>query len=182
MKKIFILLLFTLTIQLVCYSQTQLKGNCIYWLAGMPNISAETRIAKHLTLSGEVLYSPWESVRGNKLQFLQFNPDVRWYPRGAFKGFFAGAYASIQDFKLTKWNYWNKGLYQDGWGYGFGGLFGYQVAISDRFSLDVYAGGGWHHGRYQGFYTRTGEMYKNWNGSGEWMPYRLGISVCYRIF
>lgn len=162
-------------------AQTHIKGNALYWLLAMPNVSAETKVAEHFTLSGEVFYSPWKSVNGNSLQFLQFNPDIRWYPKGAFRGFYTGIYASVQDFKITKWNYWNKNRYQDGWGYGFGAIFGYQALLSDRWALDCYAGGGWHHGSYKGYYKNTDEMYVDRNGSGEWLPYRLGIAVCYRF-
>jgi hypothetical protein len=163
------------------YSQTLVKGNCVYWLLGMPNVSVETVISDHLTASGELFYSPWKSVNGNPLQFLQFNPDVRWYPKRSFDGFYTGVYASVQDFKISKWNYWNLKEYQDGWGYGFGAMIGFQAILTDRWSLDVNAGGGWHHGRYRGYYKSTGKMYTDWNGSGEWLPYRLAISVCYRL-
>jgi len=173
--------LFLLIINFTGYAQTHIKGNCVYWMLGMPNVSVETKVAEHLTLSGEIFYSPWESVNDNPLKFLQFNPDIRWYPKGAFHGFYAGAYASVQDFKLSKWNYWNTNSYQKGWGYGFGALWGYQVLLSDRWALDVYAGAGWHHGRYRGYYKNTGKMSVDWNGSGEWLPYRLGIVVCYRL-
>ena len=166
----------------VGFAQTRIKGNAVYWLLGMPNVSAEVAVADHLTLSGELFYSPWKSVNGNPLLFLQFNPDVRWYPKGLFAGFYTGVYASVQDFKLSKWNYWNRNEYQDGWGYGFGATFGYQAILTDRWSLDTNAGGGWHYGRYRGFYKSTGEMYIDWNGSGEWLPYRLAVSVCYRLW
>jgi hypothetical protein len=162
-------------------AQTHVKGNCAFWLLAMPNISVETRLNDHFTLSGEVLYSPWKSVNGNALQFLQFNPDVRWYPKGSFNGFYFGFYGALQDFKITKWNYLNTGRYQDGWGYGFGGMVGYQALQSGQWALDVYAGAGWHLGKYRGYYTKTNDMYVDWNESGEWLPYRLGIAVSYRI-
>ena len=163
-------------------AQTYLKANAAYWAIGISNLSAETRLSDQWTLSGELVYSPWENLfNNNKFKFLQFNPDVRWYPKGIFNGFYTGIYASLQDFKMTKWNYINRGLYQDGWGYGFGTMLGFQTSVSNRWTLDVHLGGGWHHGRYRGYKTGTGEMYKNWNGSGEWLPYRLGITFGYLL-
>jgi hypothetical protein len=181
MKALVFALLLFVSITCAGHAQTHVKGNCAYWLLMMPNISAETKISKHFTLSGEIFYSPWESINNNPLKFLQFNPDARWYPKGAFQGFYFGAYGTVQDFKLSKWNYWNTNHYQKGWGYGFGGMLGYQAVLTGRWALDVHAGGGWHYGSYRGFYKNTGEMYVDWNASGEWLPYRLCIAVCYRL-
>jgi hypothetical protein len=60
-------------------------------------------------------------------------------------------------------------------------MLGYQVLLNKKWALDVNAGGGWHFGRYQGFYKKTGKKYVDWNNSGEWLPYRLGIIVSYRL-
>jgi hypothetical protein len=60
-------------------------------------------------------------------------------------------------------------------------MLGFQALLTDRWALDVNAGGGWHYGSYQGFYKNTGKMYVDWNTSGEWLPYRLCIAVCYRL-
>ena len=181
MKKMMITVVLLLFVALSVYPQTNIKGNGIYWLIGMPNVSVETKLSEHFSLSGEVVYSPWESIKGNSLKFLQFNPDIRWYPKGVFNGFYVGAYGTIQDYKMTKWNYWNRNRYQDGWGYGFGGMLGFQAILTNRWALDVYAGGGWHLGKYRGYYRNSGEMYADWNDSGEWIPYRLGIAICYRL-
>jgi hypothetical protein len=179
-KTIILTLLFSF-IGITSYAQTHIKANCLYWLLAMPNISVETKLADHFTLSSEIFYSPWESIAGNSLKFLQFNPDVRWYPKGSFNGFYAGIYASIQDFKISKWNYWNHNQYQDGWGYSFGGMFGFQALLTNKWALDVNVGGGWHHGEYVGYYKDTGKKAVDKNASGEWIPYRLGIVVCYRL-
>jgi hypothetical protein len=49
--------------------------------------------------------------------------------------------------------------------------------------LDYFLGGN-QQGFYHGYYLSTGERYetaKNWNKSGEWLPYRGGVMVSYRI-
>ena len=179
MKKIILGLFVCLFFGGFVQAQTYLKGNAAYMAFGIPNLSVETRISSHWTFSSELVYSPWESIQGNKFKFLQFNPDFRWYPSEAFKGFYTGGYLTLQDFKITKWNYLNRNRYQDGWGYGLGALLGFQTDISDRWNLDVYLGGGWHHGEYQGYHK--GVMTVDWNGSGEFLPYRLGIAFAYRL-
>lgn len=162
-------------------AQTQIKANAAYWLFGVVNIGAETSIGDNFTLNGDVVYSPWKSVNGNKFQICQIVPEVRFYPKGSFEKFYVGAYAGWHFFKMTKWNYINKGYYQDGNGYSVGAVIGFQTAISDRWRVDTYVGGGYQNSGYRGYVTKTGEMYVGWNRSGEWIPYKIGIAFAYRI-
>jgi hypothetical protein len=50
--------------------------------------------------------------------------------------------------------------------------------------IDCFLGGGWHQGFYKGYDLTTGERYdkaKNYNKSGESLPYRGGVMVSYKI-
>jgi hypothetical protein len=50
--------------------------------------------------------------------------------------------------------------------------------------LEFFLGGGSHQGFYKGYYLSTGERYdsaEGYNKSGEWIPYRGGVMVSYRI-
>jgi hypothetical protein len=51
--------------------------------------------------------------------------------------------------------------------------------------LDIFAGGGWHQGFYHGYYNdgTPGRYEKapNWNKSGEWLPYRGGVMISYKL-
>lgn len=161
--------------------QTQLKANAAYWVLGVTNLSVETAIGSNLTFNGDVVYSPWKSISGNHLQICQLIPEVRYYPKGAFEKFYVGGYASFHFFNMTKWNYINKDKYQKGRGYALGVVIGFQTPISDRWRLDLYAGGGWQHSQYRGYDGKTGEQYVGWNGSGEWLPYKLGVAFAYRL-
>jgi hypothetical protein len=49
--------------------------------------------------------------------------------------------------------------------------------------VDCFLGGGWHQGYYKGYYI-VGERYetvRNYNKSGEWLPYRGGVMVSYKL-
>lgn len=182
MKKRFLFLLVCLLYVSVSFGQTKLKWNAAYWMLGVSNMSVETPIfAKKWTFNSDVVYSPWKSVDGNAFNFLQIIPEIRYYPRGAFDGFYVGGYFAWHFFRLTKWNYINMGMYQKGNGLSVGAVLGYQVDISERWSLDVYAGGGFQDSGYRGYYTKTDEMCVGWNRSAEWMPYKLGISFAYKL-
>ena len=50
--------------------------------------------------------------------------------------------------------------------------------------LDVFLGGGNHQAFYKDYSLTTGERVdkaKDYNKSGEWLPYRGGVMVSYRI-
>lgn len=162
-------------------AQTRLKANMLYWGVGITNASVETKLAKHWTFNGELVYSPWKSVDGNHFEFLQIIPEARYYVKSAFDGFYIGGYGSFQVFNMTKWNYWNLNKYQKGRGFSLGLNIGYAYSINARWGIDLYIGGGWQNSQYKGYDTQTHEMYRGWNGSGEWMPYRLGVTLTYQL-
>lgn len=93
----------------------------------------------------------------------------------------SGGYAAFHCFDITKWNYINKNRCQKGYDYGLGVVIGLQTPLSDRWRLDVYAGGGWQLSRYRGYDSISGEQYIGLNGSGEWIPYRFGVTFAYRL-
>ncbi len=149
----------------------------LYWAVGITNASVETKVFNKWTFNSDIVYSPWKSIQGNHFEFVQIIPEARFYPKGAFNGVYFGAYASFIAFDMTKWNYWNKGLHQIGRGFALGGSLGYEHKINSRLLMDVYLGAGWHNSQYRGYRTRTGEQ----NGSAEWLPYKVGITIGYRL-
>lgn len=186
MKNI-ITLVFLLT-SLTVGAQTYIKTNALYWLGGLPNVQVETQLAKHFTFQGEVNSSLWESIKGRPFMGAQFITGLRYYPKSAFSGFYVGGDFSFDVYKVSKWDHWNlpdKSIeIQHGIGYYFGVTFGYQMPISERWNMDFYAGGGWHLGKYWGekkYIDGTTGVYAPWNGSGEWLPYKLGVAFAYRL-
>lgn len=181
MKKLLLTLLLSIILSGTSYSQTYIKTNSLYWAILMPNVSAETKLSDNLTFNFDFVSSFWESFAGYKLKFIQTIPEVRYFYKGAFKGFYTGFYTSYHKFNMVKWNYKNKNKYQKGWGYSLGITVGYQHHLSKRWMMDMFLGGGWQHSSYRGYYKDTNEMYEPLNGSGEWIPYKAGISFAYKF-
>lgn len=180
-RKLLLLALLALSLSAV-QAQTQLKWNALYWAMGVVNMSAETKLADKWTFNGDAVYSPWKSIEGNPMRFGQLIVEGRYYPKGAFNGLYLGGYGSYHRlFKFTKWNYINHDKYQKGNGMSFGATLGYQVKINDRWAVDLFASYGWQHSRYKGYIKSTGEMYVGKNASAEWLPYKLGASLAYRL-
>jgi hypothetical protein len=179
-KPIFLLL------SIYAQSQTYIKGNAVSALVLVPNIGIETSIGKKLTFQADIMASFWDSFDGhNPMKFYSLVNEVRYHFQEKYNGFYFGINAGADRYKLQKWNYWGTNKYEDGFGYKFGGTIGYEKKLNDRFMLDFFAGGGWHQGFYKGYYNDGTpgryESVKNWNKSGDWLPYRGGIMISYRL-
>lgn len=181
MRKLSVLFIFISLSTICCLSQTYLKGNAAYWAVGITNVSVETRLAKQWTFNTDAVVSPWKSISNNPFMFGMIMPEARFYPKGAFNGFYVGGFGVFQVFKMSKWNYINSGKYQKGRGFGLGVSLGYEFNINEKWKVDTFAGFGWQNSQYDGYYTNTGERYQEWNGSGEWLPYKIGISFAYKL-
>lgn len=182
LRRIIILSLFALigSTSIAGAQNTTLKWNTIYWVMGVPNMSVETRLSDKFTFNGDVVISPWLSIKGRPLQGLQLIAEARFYPKQAFKGFYVGAYAGYDSYEVSKWDH-PKTDVQHGIGVGIGATLGWQIDIARRWGMDFYLGYGWHHGWYYGIYEPTGDLYVAWNKSAEWIPYKVGVTFAYRL-
>ncbi|OCB74841.1 DUF3575 domain-containing protein [Flavobacterium crassostreae] len=180
-KKFFwILLLFVTTSQ----SQTYLKVNAFTTLLTVPNIAMETSIGNKTTFNLDIMASFWKSVNNKPREFYSLTPEFRYHFKAKDNGFYLGAHFGGSIYNFQKWNYLNTDYYEKGVGYFAGATIGYKAKINERFLLDCFLGGGWHHGFYKGYRISDGSRYehvKNYNKSGEWLPYRGGVMVSYRL-
>ena len=184
MKKLFI---FTFLFISICsQSQTYIKGNAITALALIPNIGIETSIGKKSTFQFDILASFWSSIDGKPYEFYVFTSEYRYHFKEKYTGFYVGANAGFDSYNVTKWNYIDIGVHQIGVGYTLGATIGYEKKLNDRFMLDFFLGGGTHQGFYHSYYIETGKRFEQdkavgRNKSGEWLPYRGGIMISYRL-
>lgn len=184
MKKLFAFIVLFLSIQL--QSQTFIKFNGATALVGIPNVGIETSIGEKTTFSFDVMASFWKSFNGNSpMEFYTFTPEIRYHFKEKYNGFYVGAHAGPDFYQLQKWNYWDTNKYEHGFGYRLGVTVGYNIKLNDKFLLDIFAGGGWHQGFYHGYYNDGTpgryEKAQNWNKSGEWLPYRGGVMISYKL-
>jgi hypothetical protein len=185
MKKkftIIVLILFINTIQ----SQTYIKFNAFTAAALVPNIGAETSITEKTTFNFDIMASFWESFDGKKpMKFYTFTPELRYHFKEKYNGLYAGGHVGFDTYELQKWGYWNSNRYETGIGYYIGATVGYNKKLSDKFILDFFVRAGWHQGFYKGHYNDgtpgSYENVKNWNKSGEWIPYGGGIMISYKL-
>lgn len=168
----------------VSYSQTSLKLNAVTTLAGIPNIGLETNLSKKFTFQVDATASLWKSINRAPFKLFILIPEVRYYPKEATKGFFVGAHIGGASYEFQKWNYINTDYYQKGYSVLYGITLGYQFEVSSKLNLEVFAGGGFNQGYYKGYLLSTGERYdpaKDYNKSGELIPYRGGFMLVYKF-
>lgn len=185
----------------VSEKKVYLKGNALLIPIGVVNVGIEHQLSKKFTLQGDVLISPWKSFAGHEAQIYMGTIEGRYYFKEAFKGWHVGANISAGVYAIQKPNYWNDNvfvdaqvgiptqyinsqLYQKGYSFLFGVEGGYQFRLAENWNMDIFAGIGNSQDFYKGYVRGTGERYdsaKGYNRSGEWLPYRGGIMISYRL-
>ena len=200
MKKILILILNVISIYISAQINHSLyaKANVLFIPVGILNVGAEYQLSKHSTIQADVLISPWKSFSGHELQYYSSSFEGRYYFNEAFKHFYLGLNFAASAYKVQKWNYWTdaiytnsnnetfitSNLYQKGYSFIFGVTAGYQFNLSKRWNLDIYGTVGTSQDLYRGYDRTTGVRYdgaKDFNKSGEIIPYRGGVMIAYKL-
>jgi len=175
-----------------------IKGNALLAPIGVLNVGLEKQISKKYTLQGDIFISPWKSFAGHEFQYYSLSFEGRYYFNEAFSKWYIGANIAGSAFVLQKWNYWSNSpyindkdevfvssnLYQKGVSFILGITGGYQFKVSDRWNIDVYATVGTSQDFYKGYDRTTGQRYesaKKFNKSGEFLPYRGGVMISYKL-
>lgn len=165
-------------------AQSYVKANALTALVLIPNVGYETKISKSLSFQVDVNASLWKSINRQPFQFVTVIPEVRYHFKEVFNGFYFGAHIGGGYYKLRKWNYSTLNYYQEGYNYLVGGSLGYQKKLSEKCLIEFFLGGGNQQGFYKGYNSITGlraDSAKKYNKSGEWIPYRGGIMICYKL-
>lgn len=164
-----------------------LKGNALFIPVGMVNMGVEYKVAHQYTIQADVFISPWKRFLGNHAQVYMGHIEGRYYFREVFSRWYVGGNVGIGIFNLTKWNYLDSEKYQKGFNYMLGATVGYQWRINENWNIDMFLGGGTSQGFYRGYEKKDGSIERydgatHWNKSGEWIPYRGGVMISYRLF
>lgn len=182
MKKI--LFLATLLFALQSQSQTYIKVNAFTTLLTAPNIGVETKLGEKTSIQVDILALPWKSINGIPRQFYTLTTEFRYNFKEQNNGFYVGGNIGGSKYNFQKWNYINTDHYEIGHGYMLGATVGYKAKINEKFYLECFLGGGWHQGFYKGYFLSSGERYEtaqHYNKSGEWLPYRGGVMIAYKL-
>ncbi len=206
LKKLFLLCLMGIFGFTVAQSkETYLKANALFLPVGMLNVAVEHGFSEHITGQADLFISPWKSFAGKHAQVYMLGFNGRYYFNEAFRKFYLGVDVSFARFNIQKWGYWNdnfyvhkngdvtpyinSNLYQRGYSFMIGGLAGYQFTLGERWNLDIFLGFGTMQSFYKGYDKISGDRYdtdgdsmgRQNNRSGEFLPYKGGLMISYKL-
>lgn len=203
MRKLRLFVLFALLTAALCGAvgakgQIYAKLNGLYALAGVVNPAVEFTVAPRSTVQVEIVASPWKSIDGKHATFGIFMAEYRRYFRGHNDGWYLGGNLGMMAFDLSKpyvenWAIRFENRYSKGYGMMIGLCVGFEKVFRERWVVDAYFGWAWMDSYYNG-YSLDGQidMYPHrpvqpaypdpFNGSSEWYPNKVGVSIGYRIF
>ena len=172
--------------------------NALYAALRVINPAVEFAITPKSALQTDIVISPWKSINGKHMNFAIFMGEYRRYFKAHNDGWYLGANIGMMAFDMTKpfikdWKLQFENRYCKGYGMMLGLCVGYEYRFRERWLVDAYFGWAWMDSHYNG-YSFEGEtdMYPHrpeqpefpdpFNGSSEWYPKKIGISIGYRIF
>ena len=202
MRKLVSILVFCALALCAVEGQAQIyaKLNALYACVGVVNPQVEFRLSNHSTFQTEIVYSPWQSIKGHPMHFGIFMNEYRYYIKEHNRGFYVGGNVGMMAFKMSKpyianGHFGLQDRYCKGYGFMFGACVGYEHLFCERWVLDAFVGFSWMHSTYNG-YSLNGEIDLHphrpaWkepsspdplNYSAEWLPNKIGLSIGYLIF
>ena len=166
------------------FGQQRIHVNGATTLLGFPSVGYERPIGKYFSFHIDAIGSSFNRYHNMPLKFLIITPEVRYYPKATQTGFYVGGHIGGSTFHLQKYNYANSNSYQKGYNYMAGISIGYVYAVTEKFALEGFVGGGTIQSFYKGYDITTGLRYEDadkFNKSGEWLPYRGGVNLIWKI-
>lgn len=176
-------------------AQTYAKLNGLYALVGVINPAFEFTLSPKSTFQTELVISPWKEVgsNGKHMLFGIFMNEYRRYFRQHNDGWYLAGNVGMMAFDMSKPEFRSGKLrledrYCKGYGMMFGLAFGYEYKFKERWLLDAYLGWAYMASWYNG-YSLDGQIDMNphrpvlpehpdpWNGSAEWLPNKIGLSI-----
>ena len=181
-------------------AQIYLKLNCLYAVAGVVNPQIEFVASPHSTISLDATFSPWKSINGRHMHFGFFTGEYRYYFKQSVNGWYLSGNIGMTGFDISKPRLFANGHFLDfksGYSKGFGLMlgvgFGYSHTFRERWVVDAFLAIDWFRSWYNG-YTNDGQIVMNpnghehyrypdpFNGSSEFLPSKIGVSIGYRLF
>ena len=208
MKKKIFFALFTLAIlaiPAVAKSQIYAKLNALYAVAGVVNPQLEFVVGPHSSVSIDPMFSPYKSISIGKYKdvhalFGILQTEYRFYIKREAKGFYLSANAGMQAFDMSRPYLFQGGklvTFEQGFGRGFGVMagigIGYSHHFKERWVVDAFFAfdrmWSWYNdynadGSINLFprHQHEPKFPDPFNGSAEWLPSKIGVSIGYKIF
>lgn len=173
----------------------------MYAAVGIINPQLEFQTTDNTTFSVDITYSPWRRIggKGYHMNFGILQTEMRYYFKGANKGWYVSGNVGVQCFDMNKPRLFKGGFisfkdtYSKGFGFMTGIGVGWEKQFRERWVVDIFVAFDYLLSWYNG-YKMNGEIIMNpmghehykypdpFNASSEFMPSKIGVSIGYRIF
>ena len=206
-KRIFGVLLAVAMVAVPMVSQAQIyaKLNALYALAGVVNPQLEFVVGPHSSISIDPMISPHKRLKLGERDDIHalfgiLQTEYRYYIKREAKGFYVSANAGMQAFDMTRPYFFanNKIIsFEPGYGRGFGLMVGIGIGYShhfkERWVVDAFFAfnrmWSWYNDYLENGQINMFPSHQNepkfpdpFNGSAEWLPSKIGVSIGYKIF
>ena len=194
-----------MAIPAVSQAQIYAKLNALYAVVGIINPQLEFVVGPHSSISIDPMFSPYKTIKWGErddihARFGIFQTEYRFYIKREVRGFYVSANVGMQAFDMTRPFFFHGDkliTFEPGFGRGWGmmaGLgIGYSHTFKERWVVDAFFAFNRMWSRYND-YKSNGEInlfpmhpyeikYPDpYNGSAEWLPSKIGVSIGYKIF
>ena len=206
-KTIFISLLATIMLALpsVATSQIYAKLNALYAVVGVINPQLEFVVGPHSSVSIDPMFSPYKTIRWDDRNDIHalfgiLQTEYRYYIKREAKGFYVSANVGMQAFDMTRPYILNGDKlisFEQGFGRGFGLMagigIGYSHHFKERWVVDAFFAfnrmWSWYNDYFADGSINLFPRHQHepkfpdpFNGSAEWLPSKIGVSIGYKIF
>ena len=206
-KKIFAVIAAAVMVIVPTMSQAQIyaKLNALYAVAGVINPQLEFVVGPHSSISIDPMFSPYKSIKWGDCDDIHalfgiFQTEYRFYLKREARGFYISANVGMQAFDMTRPYLFsgNKLIsFEQGFGRGFGVMtgigIGYSHHFKERWVVDAFFAfnrmWSWYNdynadGSINLFprHQHQPKFPDPFNGSAEWLPSKIGVSIGYKIF
>ena len=189
----------------VANSQIYAKLNMLYAVVGVINPQLEFVVGPHSSISIDPMFSPYKTIKWGDRNDIHarcgiFQTEYRFYIKREARGFYVSANAGMHAFDLTRPFFFQGDKiisfepgYGKGWGMMVGLGIGYSHTFKERWVVDAFFAFDRMWSWYNDYFA-NGEInlfprhqkepkYPDpFNGSAEWLPSKIGVSIGYKIF
>lgn len=153
--------------------RVSVKTNALYWAAATPNLGAEFRFNRHITIGLETAFNRFDISKVNT-RMVGVMPEARyWFSARPQAGHFVGLMALVSDYKLTY-----DQTTHEGNGYGVGPTYGYSFVLGKRWSLEAIVGVGVLRVRERKYAAGAGAP-TNYANNNRWLPAPLKVGMTF---
>ena len=193
------LLSFLILFSISLNSQTELKFNLASAPFLVPNIGIEIQISERFGYQLDTSASFYDDIEGSPFHMTQIFNEIRFYPKNKKekRNFFIGAHVGygMYNLRLPQWittivdtEFKEEGSYQYGRNAYYGITIGKKIPLkNERFNLEIFLGGGSSQSNYKYYNKEEQRIFaitnfkRNFNKSGEELPYRGGLMLTYKL-